>query len=175
MQPLTHHYSSFFFLFSSFPILDFWTTKCTRCPDALDKLNQMAQDPKYSNVQFISICCDKCDGAREIIEKDTELKWQYMLHYFMEYNDKENMKKILGFKSVPFYVILNEYGIIEQMGNSKSINFNTIPGMIVQEVEKEEQPVVEDDKENAMILDPPMVKKQLEEQTEQVFCMDLDF
>ena len=78
--------------------LDFWTTKCTRCPDALDKLDKMANDPKYDDVQFVSICCDKLDGARDIIEKDDDLRWQNVDHYFMDKQDKEEAKKILGFQ-----------------------------------------------------------------------------
>lgn len=116
---------------------DLWTTKCTRCPDALDKLDKMAQDPHYVDVQFISICCDKLDGAREIIEKEDELRWQNISHYFMEPEDKENAKKTLGFKSVPFYVILNSEGGIEQMGGSKKIDFDAVPGKLVLEQDKE--------------------------------------
>jgi hypothetical protein len=35
----------------------------------------------------------------------------------MEERDKERAKAILGFQSVPFYVVLNEQGEIMQMGN----------------------------------------------------------
>mmetsp|Transcript_81780 Transcript_81780/g.122855 ORF Transcript_81780/g.122855 Transcript_81780/m.122855 type:complete len:200 (-) Transcript_81780:162-761(-) len=110
-------------------VIDFWTTKCTRCPDALDKLDNMAQDPKYENVQFISICCDKLDGARDIIEKDNDLRWQNVSHYFMDKQNKEEAKKILGFRSVPFYVVLDENGSITQSGNGKAIDFDEVPGV----------------------------------------------
>ncbi|KAL3915785.1 MAG: hypothetical protein SGILL_005484, partial [Bacillariaceae sp.] len=108
----------------------FWTTKCTRCPDALDKLDDMAQDPMYENVQFISICCDKLDGARDIIEKEEELRWQNVSHYFMSKDDKETAKKILGFKQVPFYVVLDEEGKIQQSGSGKQVDFEEIPGVV---------------------------------------------
>eukprot|EP00428_Durinskia_dybowskii_P043271 CAMPEP_0170269150 /NCGR_PEP_ID=MMETSP0116_2-20130129/34509_1 /TAXON_ID=400756 /ORGANISM="Durinskia baltica, Strain CSIRO CS-38" /LENGTH=215 /DNA_ID=CAMNT_0010520321 /DNA_START=87 /DNA_END=734 /DNA_ORIENTATION=+ len=111
-------------------IIDFWTTKCTRCPDALDKLDQMASDPKYENVQFISICCDQLDGARQIIEKDDDLRWQNVDHYFMSESDKEQAKKELGFKSVPFYVVLDEQGQITQKGNHNAIDFEEVPGVV---------------------------------------------
>jgi len=99
----------------------------------------MAQDPLYANVQFLSICCDKLDGAREIIERDEELKWQNISHYFMEPEDKETAKQILGFKSVPFYVVLNDQGEIEQMGGSKKIDFDTVPGRIIVEEKENEK------------------------------------
>ena len=90
----------------------------------------MASDPKYENVQFISICCDKLDGARQIIEKDDDLRWQNVDHYFMSESDKEQAKKELGFKSVPFYVILDEEGQITQKGNHNAIDFDEVPGVI---------------------------------------------
>jgi thiol-disulfide isomerase/thioredoxin len=109
---------------------DFWTTKCARCPDALDKLDAMAQDPRYEDVQFISICCDRLDGARDIIEKDDDLRWQNIHHYFMNQEDKETAKKVLGFKQVPFYVVLDEEGNIQQSGNGKQVDFDDVPGVV---------------------------------------------
>eukprot|EP00529_Nitzschia_sp_RCC80_P032514 CAMPEP_0113454028 /NCGR_PEP_ID=MMETSP0014_2-20120614/7656_1 /TAXON_ID=2857 /ORGANISM="Nitzschia sp." /LENGTH=236 /DNA_ID=CAMNT_0000345429 /DNA_START=213 /DNA_END=923 /DNA_ORIENTATION=+ /assembly_acc=CAM_ASM_000159 len=111
-------------------IIDFWTTKCTRCPDALDKLDTMAADPKYKDVQFISIVCDKLDGARHIIEKDDDPRWQNVSHYFMDHQNKERAKKLLGFKQVPFYVVLDENGAITQSGSSKQVDFDEVPGVI---------------------------------------------
>jgi thiol-disulfide isomerase/thioredoxin len=116
-------------------IADFWTTNCTRCPDALDKFDSMAKDPKYENVQFISICCDKLDGARDIIEQGEDSRWQNVNHYFMDRKDKEEAKKILGFKSVPFYVVLDEAGGIQQKGNQKAIDFEEVPGVVRPEPE----------------------------------------
>ena len=82
----------------------------------MDKLDELASQNE-DNMRFLSICCDRLDGAREIIERDDELKWRNVLHYFMEEKDKETAKRILGFKQVPFYVILDEDGSIEEMGN----------------------------------------------------------
>jgi hypothetical protein len=102
----------------------------------------MALDPKNGNVSFVSICCDKCDGAREIIEKDEELKWQNMSHYFMEHQDKEEAKKFFGFKAVPFYVFVNDKGEITQHGNSSAIDFGEIPGAVLGPVSTEEPDLV---------------------------------
>eukprot|EP00561_Arcocellulus_cornucervis_P014939 CAMPEP_0185804374 /NCGR_PEP_ID=MMETSP1322-20130828/3216_1 /TAXON_ID=265543 /ORGANISM="Minutocellus polymorphus, Strain RCC2270" /LENGTH=165 /DNA_ID=CAMNT_0028500343 /DNA_START=33 /DNA_END=530 /DNA_ORIENTATION=+ len=110
-------------------VIDFWTTRCTRCPDALDKLNGMAQDPKYANVDFISICCDSCDGAREILEKPDVPRWDAIHHYYMDPESKETAKKVLGFSMVPFYVFLNDKGEIVQKGNTNAVDFDQIPGV----------------------------------------------
>jgi thiol-disulfide isomerase/thioredoxin len=111
-------------------LLDFWTTKCTQCPDALDKLDDMAGDPKYHDVQFISICCDRLDGARDIIEKEDDLRWQNIHHYFMSKDDKETAKRLLGFKQVPFYVVLDDAGNIHQSGGGKQVDFDDVPGIV---------------------------------------------
>jgi len=119
--------------------VDFWTTKCTRCPDALDQLNELAADERYKKVQFVSIVCDSCDGARNIIDKEDSPRWDKVSHFFMDYEHKEEAKKILGFKQVPFYVVLDDKGEIVQMGSKKQIDFDNIPGM--------EQPTVVDEQE----------------------------
>jgi thiol-disulfide isomerase/thioredoxin len=140
--PKSHTRHCSHFSIASYTFADFWTTKCTRCPDALSKLDDMAQDPKYADVHFVSICCDLCDGAREIIERDEKLRWSHVSHYFMEQEDKEIAKEILGFKTVPFYVVLNEFGEIVQKGGTKQIDFNSIPGMKshLRKVQKVEEP-----------------------------------
>ena len=124
---------TFLFLFS-----DFWTTKCTQCPDALDKFDIMAQDPKYKDVQFISICCDKLDGARNIIERDDDLRWQNVNHYFMDKDNKELAKKMLGFKQVPFYVVMDENGEITQSGSGRQVDFHEVPGVVRPEPDQNE-------------------------------------
>jgi hypothetical protein len=102
----------------------------------------MAQDPKYADVQFVSICCDKLDDARSIIEKDDEMRWQHVSHYFMTEKDKEEAKKQLGFKSVPFYVVLDKSGDITQSGSDKVVDFDDVPGVVREvPVEKKEESI----------------------------------
>mmetsp|Transcript_16891 Transcript_16891/g.21369 ORF Transcript_16891/g.21369 Transcript_16891/m.21369 type:complete len:177 (-) Transcript_16891:67-597(-) len=138
-------------------VIDFWTTKCTRCPDALDKLNSMAKQPQYANVEFASIVLDECDGARNIIETpDEQPRWNNIQHYYMDKDYKEHAKSMLGFNQVPFYAIINESGQIVQKGNKKQVNFDDVPG-IIRLVEEKEREVEETKTE------------------ERVFCMDDDF
>lgn len=149
-------YDEMIFLLSSSCTLvcfqpDFWTTRCTRCPDALDKLDDLAAAPRFANVQFVSICCDKLDGAREIIEKETEPRWQNVDHYFMEHQYKEEAKNVLGFSAVPFYVMLNEKGETIQMGNA--IDFERLA---VEEAEPDSV-ATENEKENMLTIENPVV------------------
>jgi len=81
----------------------------------LDRLNEMAME--HPDVQFVSICCDSLDGAREIIERNDELRWSSVQHFYMSKENKETAKKLLGFNHVPFYVVLNEEGRLIEKGN----------------------------------------------------------
>jgi hypothetical protein len=148
---------------------DFWTTRCTRCPAALDKLQALASnsnaDDRYANVQFISICCDSLDGAREIIDRDDDIKWPDVQHYFMSVEDKETAKQVLGFAAVPFYVFVSETGEITQSGNK--VDWEKVPG-IVPDQENVVAPVVQETKRlktetAAAVIDKPEPMFVLEE------------
>merc|ERR1719491_2508335 len=115
-------------------VIDFWTTKCTRCPEALDRLDSLATDPKYLNVQFSSVVLDTCDGARNIIETpDDHPRWGNVHHYYLNEEYRSVAKEALGFRQVPFYVVLNEEGEITQKGGKRDIDFEVVPGVIRQE------------------------------------------
>lgn len=116
----------------------------------------MAGDSCYEDVQFISICCDKLDGAREIIEKEEETRWRNVAHYYMSHDNKEKLKKIFGFQAVPFYVMVNEQGEITQMDNK--VDFDLVPGMKREEKENEMEGFVDIEKtvaadERVFVLD----------------------
>ena len=68
--------------------------------------------------------------AREIIDRDDAPRWDRLEHFFMDREHKEEAKRVLGFGRVPFYVVLNEYGDIVQMGSKKHIDFDSLPGMV---------------------------------------------
>lgn len=145
---------------------DFWTTKCTRCPDALDKLDKLAKDPKYEGVKFASINCDSESGARNIIEEFDDPRWLNVEHYHMETEYKEEAKVALGFKTVPFLVVINEHGQIVQKGSPKQVDL----GKIVQKKMEQTSIYDGDDKENIN----PIIKTNTVNMS-RVFTMDEDF
>lgn len=161
-------------LFSSSFLKDFWTTKCTRCPDALDKLNERTFASK-SACYVMSICCDSLDGARNILEEYDEQRWPNIHHYYMAQEDKELAKTILGFATVPFYVVLNQKGEIVQKGGNKKINWE----IAFQEETTARVEANVDDKENmtnALVPDVTDRKVVSEPSREETFAIDdLDF
>ena len=76
----------------------------------------------------------------------------------MDKENKEKAKESLGFKSVPFYVVLNEHGDIVQKGGKKDVDFSFVPGVEVASEQKEDTNQIEG-----------------AELTERVFNMDEDF
>jgi hypothetical protein len=80
---------------STILLSDFWNTRGGRCPDALDKLDNMANDPKYENVNCISICCDKLDGAQDIIEKEDDPRWRNMILKSKDHSSKIVVQELL--------------------------------------------------------------------------------
>ena len=110
---------------------DLWTTRCTRCPAALDTLNLFAaraterdsgdvDSEVATSVQCISICCgDTLDGAREIIEATKFPRWGAIRHFFMAYHDKELCKQMLKFRQVPFYIVFDSSGALLYSGSQK--------------------------------------------------------
>lgn len=141
-------------------VIDFWTTKCTRCPDALDNLDFLATHSKYNNIEFNSIVLDECDGARNIIETDDEPRWKNVNHYYMDKEFKEMAKASLGFKQVPFYVVLNERGEIVQKGSKKQIDFDSIPG-----IEREDEESLDSNSKS-------INEEEESAKMERVFCLD---
>jgi hypothetical protein len=145
----------------------------------LDRLNERAKEVSdQEDVQFLSIVCDKLDGAREIIERDDELRWNNLDHYFMEHKDKEQAKKVLGFKSVPFYVVLDTQGEIVQLGNK--INWDAIPGCAPKVVENKENAILPDNLTHIKAAHEkvfsPIKSVDVTAETERSFVLDdLDF
>jgi hypothetical protein len=121
---------------------DFWTAKCTRCPAALDRLNDAAVDSKgkTQSVHFVSLCLgDRIDAAREILEEPDVPRWNDLQHYFMDFENKERAKQILQFKTVPYYVVLNQDNDMVHCGTKldyESIRTNGIQQKVVQRNEE---------------------------------------
>ena len=118
-------------------ITDFWTTGCTRCPDALHVLNNYAASPSVlsgeSNIAVVSVCCgDTIDSSREILEdSDESPRWKNIHHYHMSHDEKESAKEIFGFKQVPFYIIVNAIGNVIYSGSK--IDLSSVPSYVLRE------------------------------------------
>ena len=107
-------------------VFDFWTTRCTRCPIGLDFLDQLAEEQDFKHINFVAICCDSLDGARQIIDKEEDVKWRKIKHYFLNKSEKERAKALLGFRCVPFYVVVDPSKGVLQYGKKEAIDFEKV-------------------------------------------------
>ncbi|KAJ1451629.1 hypothetical protein M885DRAFT_569710 [Pelagophyceae sp. CCMP2097] len=94
-------------------VIDFWTTRCERCPEALTKLDALAAN--LPAVKCAAVCLDDPDFAREIIE---EHGWANLTHASMDAATKELVKAALGFKQVPFIVVIRKDGSAAYRGSA---------------------------------------------------------
>ena len=108
-----------------FLIIDFWTSKCTKCPAALDKLDNEAV--KYaSNAVFISCALSQGSGNKEIVVDLIEGCWENMRHMFMDMEEKESAKALFGFTQVPFCVVVSPSGTVVAAGEPKTLDLSML-------------------------------------------------
>jgi hypothetical protein len=90
-------------------VIDFWTTKCTRCPAALTKLNGEAGLAENDDVVFLSCALSQGDGNYEVAaDLVCDGSFDALTHVFMDVAVKETAKSAFGFTSVPFYVVVGK-------------------------------------------------------------------
>lgn len=103
-------------------VIDFWTTKCVKCPAALGKLSEEASQAKNSGADVVYVACvlDSKDVAADIVEETEE--WASLLHVFMDFETKEKLKSEFGFSEVPFCIVGACDKEILGSGNPKDMN-----------------------------------------------------
>lgn len=104
-------------------VLDFWHTKCVKCPAALEKLNEEAEEKE--DVMFVACALSQGEGNMEAVE-DLCQDWDNLTHTFMEMDVKEEAKKAFGFNAVPFYVVVSKDGRVLGAGDPKKINYEEL-------------------------------------------------
>ncbi|KAG5183962.1 hypothetical protein JKP88DRAFT_219982 [Tribonema minus] len=97
-------------------LFDFWTTKCTRCPAALQHLNTNARSLAAGHgVKCVAVNLDDCAAARDIVAGLNNV-----VHVAVAETEREHLKRLLNMKSVPHYVLLSKGSIVAQ---GKSVDF----------------------------------------------------
>jgi thiol-disulfide isomerase/thioredoxin len=91
-------------------VIDFWHTKCTRCPAALEKLNNMAESyaDEAEAVMFVGCALSQGDGNKDIVVDMVDGEWENLTHIFISIEQKEIAKKALGFTAVPFVAVIGK-------------------------------------------------------------------
>ena len=108
-------------------VLDFWNTRCTRCPAALTKLDMVA--PQHPEVTFAACALSlgsTTEGTQEQVLELLEDQWENLSHLYMGFDDKEAAKKEFGFKELPFSVVYSAEGEVLFQGHPQDIDFKTV-------------------------------------------------
>lgn len=109
-------------------LIDFWTTKCTRCPAALEKLNEEACLAENSDILFASCALsqgkDNYAMAADLVCDNGS--FSELTHCYMDLETKETAKAAFGFASVPFYVVVDKRGVVLGMGEPKTVNYRSL-------------------------------------------------
>ncbi|CAN0262824.1 unnamed protein product [Ectocarpus fasciculatus] len=109
-------------------VYDFWTTRCTNCPAALDALNSIAL--VRPSVAFVAVNIDDAGAARELISQAaSEGRWTSLAHVHLGEDEKERAKDILGMRTVPFYVVVGEDGKVLRHGSAKTLPLKTVESL----------------------------------------------
>merc|ERR1740117_884733 len=108
-------------------VLDFWHTRCTRCPEALTKLNALARQDK--GVTFVACAMSlgsESEGTQEQVTELLEDQWEHLTHIYMTFDEKEAAKQKWGFKAVPFCVVFGADGTELYTGDPKGVDLKTV-------------------------------------------------
>jgi thiol-disulfide isomerase/thioredoxin len=107
-------------------VLDFWHTRCVRCPEALSKLDKIAGSGKHAGVVFAACALSTGEGSMEATQELLEDEWEDLTHLFMSVDEKELAKSQFGFSAVPFCVVVAADGSVLYTGDPKDISFDSI-------------------------------------------------
>lgn len=158
-------------------IIDFWHTKCVKCPAAIEKLNEEAEE-EIDGAETVVVCCALSlgEGNKEMVE-DLVGDWDNITHVFMDMEMKEEAKKLLNFAAVPFYVIVNKDGVITGKGDPKKMDYIALLNKPSSEVEQEAPTTTTT--VSSTPTEVSTTKKEVPaaatEATEHVFTLDEDF
>jgi thiol-disulfide isomerase/thioredoxin len=107
-------------------VLDFWHTRCERCPEALTKLDQIAGSGEHVGVLFAACALSTGHGSMEMTQELLGDDWENLTHLFMSVDEKELAKSEFNFSAVPFCVVFAANGSVLYKGHPKDVKFKTI-------------------------------------------------
>ena len=107
-------------------VVEFWNTRCERCPAALHRLNEMAASAPSTTTVVACALATSTDTSAELDKvkalvcvDDVEAAvapLPHLGHVFMTWHEKERLKKSLGFSTVPHCVVYERQGTVVALG-----------------------------------------------------------
>ena len=114
-------------------VVEFWHTKCTRCPAALQRMDKQAAEAEAKDAEAVeaketpstlflacALSTSPTDDAGERRRVEDLLEdgaaFPHLMHAFMTFAQKEEAKKRFGFTAVPHCVIIDANGSVSFSG-----------------------------------------------------------
>lgn len=97
-------------------VVEFWHTKCERCPQALQRMHDLAANGAPNNVAFAAcaLSTNPTDDEGELAKVHAlvvaDEAFPLFTHLFMTFEQKEAAKRHFGFSSVPHCVVFDRVG-----------------------------------------------------------------
>ena len=145
-------------------VLDFWHTRCVKCPEAISKLEVIA--PKHPGVTFAACCLSlgsETEGTQEQVLELLDGQWEGLQHLYMTFAEKEAAKQVFGFKAVPFVAVFGGDGALKFAGEPKDVDFATVFDAAPAAAAAEEQQLAADLASKATVAESPATKAPLSE------------
>lgn len=124
-QSLTNGYIS---------VVEFWTTRCVRCPRSMSDLDRIASTWKHKGygARFISVCCmppNTIDAKAEYqlgAECIENGEYDNITHVFADMETKQRLKQIFSFTSVPHLAIIDANGVVQVSAPAKKVDLSQL-------------------------------------------------
>lgn len=111
--------------------IDVWATWCGPCISSFPYSRALQHKLKDKAVSFAYICLGTDEKIYKSLVNENQLEGQ---HFFLSPAQAKDIQKVLKITAVPFYLILDENGIISKSGNHLSPQ--NVENIIIEEVKK---------------------------------------
>lgn len=105
-------------------VVDFWNTRCVKCPAALTKMDALAA--KFSGRAAFAACAlaltSTTEGTLDQVSELVADAFPNLRQLYMDYETKEKLKVALGFATLPFAAVYDD-GTLVFKGDPTSATF----------------------------------------------------
>lgn len=102
-------------------VVEFWNVRCTRCPEALNKVGALASQFPHVNFAACALAVTQDEEEADVVDEYVAAHANYFTSFdsylFMTYAQKEEVKRVFRFTQLPHCVVLDRMGGVRFSGN----------------------------------------------------------